>query len=67
MRSFQLALLRYPNRAASLVGLSEAARLAGDRDTAAKAEGQLRAVQSGVTNHYQAWKQLPCRTCSVSN
>ena len=65
MRAFQWALLRYPNRAASLVGLTEAARLAGDHETAAKAEKELSAMQHGVAGRFQAWKQLPCRTCTA--
>ena len=67
MRAFQMSLLRYPNRAASLVGLSEAARLAGDRETVSKVDGELRAMQTGSTNRYLAWKQLPCRACTVSD
>jgi tetratricopeptide (TPR) repeat protein len=47
MRMFQLTLIRYPNRAASLKGLAKAARLAGDPETASKAQQELRAIQSG--------------------
>lgn len=59
MRAFQIALLRYPNRAASLVGLVEAARLAGDSETETKAKEKLAAIQGGAPSPYQAWKQLP--------
>jgi tetratricopeptide (TPR) repeat protein len=67
MRAFQWALLRYPKRAASLVGLSEAARLAGDHETAAKAEQELGAMQHGVSGRFQAWKQLPCGACVTAH
>lgn len=67
MRAFQWALLRYPKRSASLVGLSEAARLAGDRETAAKAEEELGTMQHGVSSRFQAWKQLPCGACEATN
>jgi tetratricopeptide (TPR) repeat protein len=63
MRAFQWALLRYPKRAASLVGLSEAARLAGDRETSAKADEELSGMQLGAAGRFEAWKQLPCRAC----
>jgi hypothetical protein len=67
MRAFQVALLRYPNRAASLVGLSEAAKLAGDRGEAAKADEELRAMGSDGTHRYQSWKEWQCKGCIASN
>jgi tetratricopeptide (TPR) repeat protein len=70
MRAFQMALLRYPNRAASLAGLSEAARLAGDRETASRTQVALSTLQHGVSHRYQGWKQLPCppsRRCGRDN
>jgi hypothetical protein len=40
--------------------LSEAARLAGDRETASRTEAALNTLQHGVSHRYQGWKQLPC-------
>ena len=65
MRAFQMSLLRYPNRAASLAGLSTAARLAGDQVTASKAQAQLHAMRIGSVPVYEAWHQLPCQTCAT--
>jgi tetratricopeptide (TPR) repeat protein len=64
MRAFQVALIRYPNRAASLIGLSEAAKLSGDRETAAKAGNKLRDMRIDNGNRYQAWKAWPCKDCA---
>lgn len=64
IRLFQLALLRYPNRAASLAGLQAAARRAGDPQTADKAAQALHAIQGDGVRPYLAWASLPCRNCS---
>ncbi|MGF7179013.1 hypothetical protein [Tunturiibacter psychrotolerans] len=66
MRAFQVALIRCPNRAASLIGLSEAANLSGDRETAAKADDKLRDMGIDNGNRYQAWKVWPCKDCAQS-
>jgi tetratricopeptide (TPR) repeat protein len=63
MRLFQLALLRYPNRAASLAGLQAAARRAGDQQTADKAAQALHAIQGDGVTPNLAWASLPCRHC----
>lgn len=67
MRAFEVALIRYPNRAASLMGLSEAARLAGDRTTETKVDAQLQAIRGNVTANGDGWKQWPCKGCSTPN
>jgi tetratricopeptide (TPR) repeat protein len=63
VRLFQLALLRNPNRAASLAGLKAAAQRAGDQQTADKAMQALRAIQGDGVRPYLAWASLPCRNC----
>jgi tetratricopeptide (TPR) repeat protein len=64
MRLFQLALLRYPNRAASLAGLQAAAHRSGDEATAAKATQTLQAIQGDGAHPYLAWEALPCANCA---
>lgn len=63
IRMFQLGLLRYPNRAASLAGLQAAARRAGDQQTADKAAQALRAIQGDAGHPYVGWQSLPCNGC----
>lgn len=65
MRAFEVALIRYPNRAASLVGLATAAKLAGDRETETRVEGELRAIRGNAAVNDQAWKAWPCKECSA--
>ena len=65
MRMFQLALLRYPNRAASLAGLQAAAHRSGDEATAAKAMQTLRTMQGDGAHPYLAWEALPCANCAL--
>lgn len=65
MRLFQLPLLRYPNRAASLAGLHAAAQRAGDAVTAAKAMQTLQSIQSAGAHPYLAWNSLPCKNCAA--
>lgn len=67
MRAFEVALIRYPNRAASLVGLDVAAKLAGDRDIETRADEELRAIRDNATVNDQGWKEWPCKGCSGPN
>ena len=67
MRAFEVALIRYPYRAASLAGLHAAAKLAGDRETETRAEEELRTSRGNATVNDQGWKEWPCKECSAPN